>query len=192
MGYTVLGSKWILSPQGWCVEKQKNRQAFGFEWLTKAKLCWLDDWARASPRSWRTVISMYKKWSMEGQLVMGHGRTRLIDAWEEQRLARLVCSNRWATVARMAVLVKYLHMLRLHSCSGQSAHADQCTPLKASTMSMWASELDHEATEEVGPVWWITFSFISYWWPAVCLTYLGNTWHRDALWKKKSKMLDAV
>ncbi|KAK3518741.1 hypothetical protein QTP70_010398 [Hemibagrus guttatus] len=53
----------------------------------------------------RSVVSIYQKWSKEGTVVnrrQGHGRPRLIDAGGEQRLARVVRSNRQATVAQIA------------------------------------------------------------------------------------------
>ncbi|MCI4387991.1 hypothetical protein PGIGA_G00080570 [Pangasianodon gigas] len=51
------------------------------------------------------VVSTYQMWSKEGQPVyrqQGDGRPRLNDAHEEQRLARLVRSNRRATVTQIA------------------------------------------------------------------------------------------
>jgi len=51
------------------------------------------------------VVSIYQKWSKEGTVVnrrQGHGRPRLIDARGERRLARVVRSNRRATVAQIA------------------------------------------------------------------------------------------
>lgn len=45
---------------------------------------------------------------------------------------------------------------------GCVAHADPCSPPKTPTTGMWASKLDHEAMEEGGLVWWITFSCTSY------------------------------
>ncbi|ROI16199.1 Short-chain dehydrogenase/reductase 3 [Anabarilius grahami] len=47
------------------------------------------------------VVSIYQKWFREGTVVnrrQGHGRPRLIDARRERRLARVVRSNRRATV----------------------------------------------------------------------------------------------
>ncbi|KAK3548263.1 hypothetical protein QTP70_007191 [Hemibagrus guttatus] len=51
------------------------------------------------------VVSIYQKWSKEGTVVnrqQGHGRPRLIDARGERRLARVIRSNRRATVAQIA------------------------------------------------------------------------------------------
>ena len=51
------------------------------------------------------VVSIYQKWSKEGTVVnrrQGHGRPRLIDARGERKLARVVRSNRRATVAQIA------------------------------------------------------------------------------------------
>ncbi|KAK3560711.1 hypothetical protein QTP86_014737, partial [Hemibagrus guttatus] len=51
------------------------------------------------------VVSIYQKWSKEGTVVnrrQGHGRSRLTDPRGERRLARVVRSNRWATVAQTA------------------------------------------------------------------------------------------
>ncbi|KAK3531747.1 hypothetical protein QTP70_027293, partial [Hemibagrus guttatus] len=51
------------------------------------------------------VVSIYQKCSKEGTVVnrrQGHGRSRLIDARGERRLARVVRSNRRATVAQIA------------------------------------------------------------------------------------------
>ncbi|KAK3539531.1 hypothetical protein QTP70_009933 [Hemibagrus guttatus] len=51
------------------------------------------------------VVSIYQKWSKEGTVVnrrQGHGRSRHIDARMERRLARVVRSNRRATVAQIA------------------------------------------------------------------------------------------
>ncbi|KAK3536469.1 hypothetical protein QTP86_013796, partial [Hemibagrus guttatus] len=51
------------------------------------------------------VVSIYQKWSKEGTVVnqrQGHGRPRLIDARGELRLARVIRSNRRATVAQIA------------------------------------------------------------------------------------------
>ncbi|KAK3507116.1 hypothetical protein QTP70_007833 [Hemibagrus guttatus] len=52
-----------------------------------------------------SVVSIYQKWSKEGTVVnrrQGHGRPRLIDGRGERRLARVVRSNRRATVAQIA------------------------------------------------------------------------------------------
>ncbi|ROL52927.1 hypothetical protein DPX16_8490 [Anabarilius grahami] len=46
------------------------------------------------------VVSIYQKWSVNRR--QGHGRPRLIDACGERRLARVVRSNRRATVAQIA------------------------------------------------------------------------------------------
>ncbi|ROL46976.1 hypothetical protein DPX16_20628 [Anabarilius grahami] len=51
------------------------------------------------------LVSIYQKWSKEGTVVnwrQGHGRPWLIDARGERRLARVVRSNRRATVAQIA------------------------------------------------------------------------------------------
>ncbi|KAK3527517.1 hypothetical protein QTP86_024291 [Hemibagrus guttatus] len=51
------------------------------------------------------VVSIYQKWSKEGTVVnrrQGHGRPRLIDARGERRLARVIRSNRRATVTQIA------------------------------------------------------------------------------------------
>lgn len=51
------------------------------------------------------VVSTFQRWSRQGRLVnrrQGHGRPRLIDERGERRLARLVQSNRRATVAQIA------------------------------------------------------------------------------------------
>ncbi|KAK3533020.1 hypothetical protein QTP70_006231 [Hemibagrus guttatus] len=51
------------------------------------------------------VVSVYQKWSKEGTVVnwrQGHGRPRLIDTRGERRLARVIRSNRRATVAQIA------------------------------------------------------------------------------------------
>ncbi|ROL45968.1 hypothetical protein DPX16_4782 [Anabarilius grahami] len=51
------------------------------------------------------VVSIYQKWFKEGTVVnrrQGHGLLRLIDARGERRLARVVRSNRRATVAQTA------------------------------------------------------------------------------------------
>ncbi|KAK3517578.1 hypothetical protein QTP70_012564 [Hemibagrus guttatus] len=46
------------------------------------------------------VVNIYQKWYKEG--TVGHGWPRLIDARGERRLARVVRSNRRATVAQIA------------------------------------------------------------------------------------------
>ncbi|KAK3514344.1 hypothetical protein QTP70_015871, partial [Hemibagrus guttatus] len=51
------------------------------------------------------VVSIYQKWSKEGTVVnrrQGHGWPRLIDTRGERRLARVIRSNRQATVAQIA------------------------------------------------------------------------------------------
>ncbi|KAK3511122.1 hypothetical protein QTP70_032105 [Hemibagrus guttatus] len=51
------------------------------------------------------VVSIYQKWSKEGTVVnrrQGHGRPRLIDARGERRPARVIRSNRRATVTQIA------------------------------------------------------------------------------------------
>ncbi|CAN9501504.1 unnamed protein product [Ophioblennius macclurei] len=51
------------------------------------------------------VVNVYQKWSREGEPVnrrQGHGRPKLIDARGERKLARVVRSNRKATVAEIA------------------------------------------------------------------------------------------
>lgn len=51
------------------------------------------------------VVSTFQRWSKQGRLVnqrQGHGRPRLIDECGERRLARLVHSNKKATVAQIA------------------------------------------------------------------------------------------
>ncbi|KAK3557806.1 hypothetical protein QTP86_002693 [Hemibagrus guttatus] len=51
------------------------------------------------------VVSIYQKWSKEGTVVnrqQGHGLQRLIDAHGERRMARVIRSNRRATIAQIA------------------------------------------------------------------------------------------
>ncbi len=54
--------------------------------------------------SWSAVVSIYEKWSKEGTVVnrrQSHGQPRLIGVLGERRLARVVRSNRRATVAQI-------------------------------------------------------------------------------------------
>ena len=75
---------------------------------------------------------------------------------------------------------------------GQSADADPCPALKASTMSMWASALHHGAVEEGGLVWRVVFSFYIMWMAmCMCIVYLGKRWHQEALWEE-GKLAEAV
>ncbi|KAK3571314.1 hypothetical protein QTP86_005954 [Hemibagrus guttatus] len=51
------------------------------------------------------VVSIYQKWSKEGTVVnrrQSHGRPKLMDARGERRLARVVRSNKRATLAQTA------------------------------------------------------------------------------------------
>ncbi|MCI4384884.1 hypothetical protein PGIGA_G00043950 [Pangasianodon gigas] len=91
------------------------------------------------------VVSTYQKWSKEGQPVNqreSHGCPRLTDVCEERRLAHLVRSHRRATVVQVAEKVNagYDRNTQCNAaccvwgCTGQSAHADPCPPLKAPTM----------------------------------------------------------
>uniref|UniRef100_A0AAQ5X0U1 Transposase Tc1-like domain-containing protein n=1 Tax=Amphiprion ocellaris TaxID=80972 RepID=A0AAQ5X0U1_AMPOC len=100
-----------------------------------------------------SVVSVYQKWSKEGRVVnrrQGHGRPRLIDARGERRLARVVQSNRRATVAQIAKEVnagfdrkvseytvhRSLLRMGLHKRRpvSQVVHADPWELLKAPTM----------------------------------------------------------
>ncbi|KAL0157260.1 hypothetical protein M9458_048506, partial [Cirrhinus mrigala] len=55
--------------------------------------------------SWFAVVNVYQKRYKEGTVVnqrQGHGRSRVFGACGKQRLARVVRSNRRATVAQIA------------------------------------------------------------------------------------------
>ncbi|KAK3574577.1 hypothetical protein QTP86_010193 [Hemibagrus guttatus] len=70
-------------------------------------LSWVSFWINydASAARVALVVSIYQKWSKKGTVVtrrQGHGRTRLTDARGERRLARVIRSNRRATVAQIA------------------------------------------------------------------------------------------
>ena len=111
--------------------------------------------------------------------------SKLTDACGERRLARIVRSNRQATVSQNEVnaasdrkVSKYkVHcsLLRMGLQTSQGAYSYPCQPLKALSMGTWASELDHGAMEEGGLVWWIMFSFTSCGWPGVCVSLTWET-----------------
>ncbi|KAK3549760.1 hypothetical protein QTP86_007759 [Hemibagrus guttatus] len=102
------------------------------------------------------VVSIYQKWSKEGTVVnrrQGHGRPRLIDARGERRLARLVRSNRRATVAQIAEEVNagsdrkvseytvYHSLLRMGPQSHRPVRVPMLTPVPRRKCQQWAYEL---------------------------------------------------
>ena len=115
------------------------------------------------------VVSIYQKWSKEGTVVnrrQGHGRPRLIDARGERRLARVVRSNRRATVAQIAQEVNagsdrkvseytvhhsFLHM-GLHSC--RPVRVPMLTPVHHRKCQQWAHEHQNWTTEQWKKVAW--------------------------------------
>ncbi|KAK3522185.1 hypothetical protein QTP70_027006, partial [Hemibagrus guttatus] len=102
------------------------------------------------------VVSIYQKWSKEGTVVnrrQGHGRPRLTDARGERRLARLVRSNRRATVAQIAEEVNagsdrkvseytvYHSLLRMGPQSHRPVRVPMLTPVPRRKCQQWAYEL---------------------------------------------------
>ncbi|ROL54534.1 hypothetical protein DPX16_11709 [Anabarilius grahami] len=109
------------------------------------------------------VVSNYQKWPKEGAVVnwrQGHGRPRLIDARGERRLARVVRSNRQATVAQIAQEVnagsdrkvseytEHHSLLRMGLHSRRPVRVPMLTPVHRRKRQQWVSELDHGAMEE--------------------------------------------
>lgn len=67
--------------------------------------------------------------------------------------------------------------------TSQPAHADSCPPLKAPTVGVWTSVLNHGTMEVFGLIWLITFSFSSCGWP-------GGMHHRKkASWLRQCDVL---
>ena len=115
------------------------------------------------------MVSIYQKWSKEGTVVnrrQGHGRPRLIDARGERRLARVVRSNRRATVAQIAQEVNAgsdrkvseytvhhsLLRMELHSC--RPVRVPMLTPVHRRKRQQWAREHQNWTTEQWKKVAW--------------------------------------
>lgn len=115
------------------------------------------------------VVSTYQKWSKEGKAVnrrQGHGRPRLIDARGEQKLARVVRSNRRATVAQIAEKVNagsdrkvseytvHRSLLRLGLRSRRSVRVPMLTPVHCPTRQEWVDEHQNWTMEQWKKVAW--------------------------------------
>ncbi len=132
------------------------------------------------------VVSIYQKRSKEGTVVnlrQGRGRPRHTDARGERRLAPVFQSNRWATVAQIAQEVnagsdgkvsEYTQSIAV--CN--SGHVSIRTEPQ-SNGRRWPGLMNH------------VFIYITWMAGCVCVAYLGNTWHQDALWEE-GKPVEAV
>ncbi|ROL53769.1 Transposable element Tcb1 transposase [Anabarilius grahami] len=109
------------------------------------------------------VVSIYQKCFKEGTVVnrrQGHGRPRLIDARGERRLARVVQSNRRATVAQIAQEVNagsdrkvseytVYTVYRIHSASHcRPVRAPMLTPDHHRKRQQWTREHQNWTTEQ--------------------------------------------
>ncbi len=140
------------------------------------------------------VVSVYQKWTKVRYSGESHGWPRLIDSHGERRLARVVWSNRRATVAQTPQEVNAgsdgkvpeytVHRSLLHTGlhSRWLVGVPMLTPVNLWKRQQWAREhQNHGSMEEGGLVWLITFSFTSHGWA-------GNTRHQDALWQGSSNL----
>ncbi|KAK3525280.1 hypothetical protein QTP86_024914 [Hemibagrus guttatus] len=109
------------------------------------------------------VVSIYQKWSKKGTVVnqrQGHGRPRLIDARGERRLARVVRSNRQATVAqtvaeevnavsdrKVSEYTVHHSLLRTGPHSYRSVRVSMLTPVHHRKHQQWAREHQNWTTE---------------------------------------------
>ncbi|KAK3551098.1 hypothetical protein QTP70_012761 [Hemibagrus guttatus] len=78
------------------------------------------------------VVSIYQKWSKEGTVVnrrQGHGRLRLIDARGGRRPARVVRSNRRATVAQIAEVIWGMCWTKVQSMEAPSCKLEDIKDL---------------------------------------------------------------
>lgn len=115
------------------------------------------------------VVSTYQKWSKEGKAVnhrQGRGRPRLIDARGERRLARVVRSNRRATVAQIAEKVNagsdrkvsehtvHHSLLRMGLRSRRPVRVPMMTPVHCRKRLQWAREHQNWTTEQWKKVAW--------------------------------------
>ncbi|KAK3522147.1 hypothetical protein QTP70_026962 [Hemibagrus guttatus] len=116
-----------------------------------------------------SVVSIYQKWSKEGTVVnrrQGHGRPRLIDARGERRLARVIRSNRQATVAQIVEEVnagsdrkmsEYTvphSLLRMGPHSRRPVRVPMLTPVHRRKCQQWAREHQNWTMEQWKKVSW--------------------------------------
>ncbi|KAK3554991.1 hypothetical protein QTP86_002529 [Hemibagrus guttatus] len=90
------------------------------------------------------MVSVYQKWSNEGTVMnrrQGHGRPRLTDARGERRLARVIRSNRRATVAQISEVGRNVEIpltlsqsafIRLVAMAIRGNREAGCSPLSSS------------------------------------------------------------
>ncbi|ROL53338.1 hypothetical protein DPX16_20448 [Anabarilius grahami] len=136
--------------------------------------------ALVNTRAWcsrSAVVSIFQKWLKEGTVVnrqQGHGRPRLTDARGERRLARVVRSNRRATVAQVAQEVNAGSDRKVSEYT-----VPMLTPVHRRKCQQWAREHQNWTTEQWKKVAWSAESHFLF-----CVAYLGNTWHQDALWEE--------
>jgi len=146
------------------------------------------------------VVSIYQKWSKEGTVVnrrQGHGRPRLIVAHAERRLAL------WSDPTDELLYVnagsdrKVHHsLLRMGQHSQRPVRVPMLTPVHRRKRQQWAREHQNWTTEQWKKVAWSDeswFFFFNIMWMTgcLCVAYLGNTWHQDALWEE-GKPAEAV
>ena len=83
----------------------------------------------------------------------------------------------------------------IQGCIAAEQSECPCWPLSTdenATMGTWASKLDHGAMEEGGLIVMNHILFYITWMArCVCVAYLGNKWHQDALWEE-GKLAEAV
>lgn len=143
--------------------------------LTSAKLQWLDDSVRGSPKHQVLWGVPYQTRSKKGQPVNqwpGHEHPSFTEVnassmLKRFMLARIKRCQDTQKIKRFAVYVA----ASLQTC--QNAHADPSPLLEAPTVGMWASELD----QDVGLVWFVIFPFFFFF--HVNNRVLGNleAWH---------------
>ncbi|KAE8297395.1 Transposable element Tcb1 transposase Transposable element Barney transposase [Larimichthys crocea] len=115
------------------------------------------------------VVSIYQQWSKEGTAVnrrQGHGRPRLIDARGERKLARVVQSNRQATVAQIAEKVNagsdrkvsehtvHRSLLRMGLRCHRPIRVPMLTPIHCQKRQQWALKHQHWTAEQWKKVAW--------------------------------------
>ena len=144
------------------------------------------------------MVSIHQKWSKEGTVVnwqQCYGLPRLTDARGEQRLTCVVWSNRQATVAQIAQEFK---VVLIEWCQNT-----QCIAADQSGCPCWNLSTAERANNghlsiRTGPrsngrrcpgLTNHVFFYITWMAGCVCVAYLGNKWHQDALWKKTMKVL---
>ena len=201
-GWDILDSKWTCYHKSWCVRSRKNGIWVS---LTRAKLWWLDNWVSVSPK-------LQLLWGVPGlQWSVSIKRCPRKEKWctcdmvlGDQESLMHVGHKGWSDPTAELLLLKLLKKLMrvlIERCQNTQCIAVCCIwsciaadHLGCTFWPLSTTESTNNGNVSIRTGPWSNgrwpglmnhvFFYITWMARCVCVAYLGNTSHQDALWEE--------